>query len=124
MKDFPRLRTIVISFLVLLIVVTSAKIAFAQGYEIEQELRTRSDEQKWADNFLKALIKDNQSLGQTFNQIIQKHGFETESLEDGLDELTNTNNQTNIALADELKRRIENSRIGYQVYEEFNKLIE
>jgi hypothetical protein len=104
----------------------------AYGYKIDVEIEPKSETGLWKDYFLnawnKSLNESNETEKGTFNtlkQIIEKYGYDTSSLEKRLNENTKVeNNQTAKAIADELEKRIEVSRIGYklgQVLEKFKE---
>lgn len=102
-------------------------VSYSSGYEIEEEVEPESETELWKDGFVSAMISQGDQTNQTlkelitvFELIVEKYGSDTESLEDGLEEVA----QTNKAIADELERRIELSRIGYNLKNSFDKLME
>lgn len=102
-------------------------VSYSSGYEIEEEVEPESETELWKDRFVSAMISQGDQTNQTlkelisaFEQIVEKYGSDTESLEDGLEELA----QTNKPIADELERRIELSRVGYNMKNAFDKLLE
>lgn len=83
---------------------TIGLVTLEYDYEIDVEIEPESETELWKDYFLngwtKSLNESNETEKATFNtlkQIIEKYGYDTSSLEKGLDEITkDKSNQTAI----------------------------